>query len=139
MKKVLLVFSVLFLFSITGCDDNPDFGNSCNFDDLRENVSESVCLAEDFLARFGCQNTSCSSRDPDIRIGDRETCSAIDCQTLSCDNLRVRTFSPDRTMTMVVTAAGLVTDISVDETGLPTGFFEVDDLVGELSCVLVSP
>ena len=108
MKKILMLFTVALLFSITGCDDeciNCVPKSYCNPDELKENVADSVCLSEDYISGFGCPNVSCFSRDPDIFNGDLSTCTVIDCQTLSCEEMRIDSGPPQ---------PGLIADISVD-------------------------
>ncbi|MEX0999362.1 MAG: hypothetical protein WD000_05310 [Thermodesulfobacteriota bacterium] len=134
MKAILFLVSVLFLFSFTACDDecvNCTPGSFCNTEELRENVANSVCLAEDYIIGFGCPNVGCFSSDPDINDGDLSTCTVIDCQTLSCEDMRVLFNDPQ---------PGLITEISVDEiTGLPIGIFEVDGLEAEFTCLIFVP
>jgi len=127
MKKILLVVSVLFLFSFTACDDNGN--GSCNFDEFIESFANTDCPAEELVV--GCTNTSCSSRDPDINDRDLRSCTIIDCETLSCEDIRVGFEDPQ---------PGLMTNIAVDEmTGRPIGIFEVDGLEGEFNCTIGIP
>ncbi|MGB2693031.1 MAG: hypothetical protein WBB48_12540 [Thermodesulfobacteriota bacterium] len=130
MKKVLLVFSVLFLFSITGCDDNDA---SCTFTEFSEILENSDCISEDFISN--CRKISrqvvCNNREFDIGINKRNACIVIDCQTLSCDTFSVEG-TPDQ--------SGFMTDMEFDEgTGFPMGIFEVDELVAEFECLLFQP
>jgi len=128
MKKVLFLFSALLIFNITACDDSGD--SNCNFEEFRENVAESECLAEDLIRSFGCPNMGCFSNDPDISLGDPRACTFIDCETLSCEDMRVDFNDPQ---------PGLVTEIMVSEGGVPIGIFLVDDLEGDFSCFVAIP
>ena len=133
MKKILALLSVLIVLTLTGCDEcvNCTPGSYCNTQEVAENVGMSECLAEDYITHYGCPNLSCFSRDPDIGNGDLRTCTVIDCQTLSCEDMRLETEPPQQ---------GFIADISVDEeTGFPTGRFEVDDVIAIFDCVIFLP
>ncbi len=134
MKTILLAVLVLISFSIAGCDDeciNCTPGSFCSNEELIENAANSTCLAEDYLIGFGCPNVGCFSRNPDINDGDLNTCTVIDCETLSCEEMRVDFNEPE---------PGLITNISLEEmTGSPIGLFEVDDLIGNFNCLIFVP
>ena len=143
MKKMVTTLFIAFLIlSITSCDEciNCTPGSFCSTDKLAEKAAISECLAEDFIKGFGCPNMFCASNDPDISAGDLSTCTVIDCETLSCEGLRLSTFFPVESMLITETVSGLIADISLDEiSGLPTGTFIVDDLQGEFTCGIVVP
>jgi len=144
MKKILFLFSIVIVLSFAACDDeciNCQPASFCgSLDELAEKAAISECLAEDFIKGFGCPNMFCASNDPDISAGDLSTCTVIDCQTLSCEGLRLSTFFPVESMLITETVSGLIADISVDEiSGLPTGTFIVDDLEGDFSCFVAIP
>jgi len=40
VKKILALFSVLFLITLIGCDDNKS-GSQCDFEEVRENAAMS--------------------------------------------------------------------------------------------------
>jgi len=82
------------------------------------------------MRKFGCPNLGCFSNDPDIRNGDLKTCTFIDCETLSCDDLIVG-FDDVQ--------PGLMAEISVDESDFVIGLFLVDDLVGDFTCLVAIP
>ena len=134
MKTILLAVLVILSFTITGCDDeciNCTPASFCSNEELIENAANSVCLAEDYLVGFGCPNVGCFSRNPDINDGDLSTCTVIDCETLSCEDMRIEFMDPE---------PGLITNISLDETtGSPIGLFEVDDMIGEFDCLIFVP
>lgn len=143
LRITLVVLCVFIALGITSCDDECSFctpASFCDFDELRENTADSTCLAEDFLGNFGCPNARCSSRNPDIRVGNSDTCTVIDCETISCEDLIIETFDPEKSMIITESASGFITGIStLEETGLPTGVFEVGDLMGEFRCQLFVP
>lgn len=131
MKKILVLFSAFFVFSITSCDDSnrPD----CTFNEFSDILETSSCISDDFISV--CRKISpqvvCSSRDPNIRVIERNNCTFIDCQTLSCD-----TFLVDGPPF----ESGLMTEMEFDPgTGFPMGVFEVDEIVAEFECVLTQP
>lgn len=143
MKKILgMVFTAFLVLSITSCDEcvNCQSNASCSTEKLAEKAGESECLAEDFIRSFGCPNMGCFSNDPDISTGDRRACTFIDCETLSCDDLRLTTFFPEESIQTTEVVSGLIADISVDEmSGLPMGVFLVDDLQSEFTCGVAVP
>ena len=130
MKTIIFVFSAFLYFSITGCDDeciNCTPASYCGFEEFSENAAMSTCLAEDYLTGFGCPNISCFSSDPSINDGDLSACTVIDCQTLSCEEMRVGGGDPQ---------PGFIEDISLEEmTGTPIGIFEVDEFMSEFRCL----
>ena len=126
MKNILFLFTLFMLFTVISCDDNNRTPESlCNIQEYQNQVIKSECLAEDLMRKFGCPNLSCFSSDPDIRSGDLRTCTFIDCETLSCDDLIVG-FDDGQ--------PGLMTEISVNESDFVIGLFIVDDLVDEFLC-----
>jgi len=131
MKKILTLISVFIVFTIISCDDTNRTPESiCNVQEYKNQVAKSVCLAEDLMHRFGCPNLGCFSSDPDIRSGDLRTCTFIDCETLSCEDIIVGFDDPQ---------PGLIAEISVDESDFVIGIFLVDDLVGEFTCLIAVP
>jgi len=131
MKKILTLISVFIVFTIISCDDTNRTPESiCNVQEYTNQVAKSVCLAEDLMRRFGCPNLGCFSSDPDIRSGDLRTCTFIDCETLSCEDIIIGFDDPQ---------PGLIAEISVDESDFVIGIFLVDDLVGEFTCLVAIP
>lgn len=131
MKNILFLFMLFALFAAISCDDNNRTPESlCNNQEYHNQVVKSECLAEDLMRKFGCPNLTCFSRDPDIRNGNLRTCTFIDCETLSCDDLIVG-FDDVQ--------PGLITEISVDESDFVIGIFLVDELIGDFFCGLVLP
>jgi hypothetical protein len=127
MGKLLVVVSVLFLFSLTACDDNSRQGSiSCK---LMEIAETSECLAQDLrrqCAFFGCEGES-------IRISiDPKECIFTDCETLECENIDINSQS-------LSGLPALLMDLSVDEeTGFPIGLLEVDGFQQEVLCNLAT-
>lgn len=143
MKKILILFSAFVILSITSCDDeciNCAPKSFCSPQELADNAATSTCLAEDYINGYGCPNMACFSNDPDISSGDRSTCTVIDCQTLSCEDLRLSTFFPETSMLESSVESGLVANLSLDDiSGLPMGTFIIDELEGEFTCGVVIP
>ncbi|MGB2693030.1 MAG: hypothetical protein WBB48_12545 [Thermodesulfobacteriota bacterium] len=127
MKKVLLVFSVLFLFSMTACDDNSRQGSiSCK---LMEIAETSDCLAKSL--RRQCTYFGCEGSTIEIDVRPRE-CIFTDCETLECESIGIN----DGDLTE---QPGLLMDLSVDvETGLPIGVFVADGFEEEVLCNLAT-
>lgn len=135
MKKIIAIFSVLILITLSGCDDeciNCLPKSACDsLDEIRETAANSECLAEDFITGFGCSNTFYNANNPRISVGDRNLCTVIDCETLSCEGMRVESGPPE---------PGVVEQLSIDEmTGLPIGVFVVDIFQSEFTTTIVVP
>jgi len=124
MKTILLVFSVLILISVAGCDDNGGNNRSCTFEEYREMVANTDCLAEELV--FGCPNVGCRNTDTDFSTGFLNDCIVIDCQTLSCETLSVGVEDAQ---------PGFLTELIVDQiSGFPIGVYQVDSLEGDFTC-----
>jgi hypothetical protein len=124
MKTIIFVVSFIVLFNIVACDDSGNSGSRCTFDEYREMVANTDCLAEELL--FGCSNVGCRGFDPSFQTGFLDDCIVIDCETLSCETLSVGD-EPSQ--------PGLLAELTVDEiTGFPIGIYQVDDLEGEFAC-----
>jgi len=131
MKNILFLFMLFTFLTVISCDDNNRTPESnCSVQEYQNQVIKSECLAEDLMRKFGCPNLSCFSRDPDIRNGDLRTCTFIDYETLSCDDLIVGFDDPQ---------PGTIEEISVDESDFAIGLFLVDDLVGDFNCLIAVP
>jgi len=123
--KCLFLISVLILGNfLIGCDDKGGNDRSCTFEEFREMVANTDCLAEELL--FGCSNVGCRGFDPSFQTGLLDDCIVIDCETLSCGALSVGD-NPAQ--------PGLLAELTVDEiTGFPIGIYQVDELEGEFAC-----
>lgn len=125
MKKALLVFSVLFLFSLTACDDNSRQGTtSCN---LTKIATNSDCLAQSL--RRQCSFFGCDGEDIRIFVNPRD-CTAIDCETLECEVIEIDDGEE-------ILLPGSLMDLTVDiEAGLPIGLLVAEGFEEEVLCNL---
>ncbi len=124
MKKVLFLVSVLFLFSITACDDNSRQGSvSCK---LMKIAETSECLARSLNRQctfFGCEGESV---DVDIFPSN---CEFTDCETLVCENMVIGNG---------IQVPGSLMDLAVDiESGFPIGLLVAEGFEEEVLCNFV--
>lgn len=126
MKKLLFLFSVLFLFSITACDDNQRQGSiSCK---LMEIAETSDCLAKSL--RRQCTFFGCESENIEIDIFP-QNCVFTDCETLECENVPIDDGEE------IIQLPGSLMDLAVDiETGFPIALFVADGFEEEVLCNL---
>jgi len=128
MKTILVIFSVLFLFSIASCDDNSRQGSvSCK---LMEIAETSDCLARSLNRQ--CTFFGCESENIEIDIFPKN-CEFTDCETLECENIIIDDSGE------ISQLPGSLMDLAVDiESGFPIGLFVADGFEEEVICNLAT-
>lgn len=92
------------------------------------NLSDSECLAESLTN--SCQFAACSFSNGSAGIL-KPNCSPLDCSTVQCEQINVI----DNNMS--VNISGIITDLELNDQGLPVGLINIDGEDREVDCGLV--